>query len=197
MPWSIIREILASPAGSFAFVFGLLCFSGWLIHYVTKKTTSINTEHSTLKESTKKIESFIDELRKDMAYIKGTIELKNDLAQSHSPVSLTQKGKEVCDEIGAEEIVANNWSKIKNTLNNEVHNKNAYDIQQYCIETAAVEPEKFFNNTDLEKIKLFAFKKGKSFQYFSMVFAIIIRDKFFAEKGIDTNDVDKHDPRKS
>ena len=192
--WSILKEIITSPAGSFGFVAALLIFVGWVIHYVTKKMERIDSDHDTLTKSTEKIEKFIDEIRKDLSYLKGVVDYKNDLAQSHSPVSLTKKGKDVSEEIGAESIIANNWSKIKSSIEMDANNKNAYDIQQYCMETSAVEPEKFFKEEDLNRLKLFAFKNGKSFQYYSVVLAILIRDRYFLEKRIDTNDVDRHKP---
>jgi hypothetical protein len=75
-----------------------------------------------------------------------------------------------------------------------VGNKNAYDIQEYCNMTAAVELEKFISNEDIENLKQFAYKEGNPLMYYSTIFAILIRDKYLSIKGIDVSDVDKNDP---
>ena len=85
--------------------------------------------------------------------------------------------------------------KIFKNLVSSIFDKNAYDIQQYCIETAAVEPEKFFAKADLDKLKQFAFNQGNPFQYYSSMFGIIIRDKYLQIKGISISEVDINDPK--
>lgn len=194
----LIEKILTSTAGSLGFVLGLMFLAGWAI----KKVTEIITEHKHLKEENQKtgdkveklcekMDSNMDEIRKDIVYLRGMLELNSDLAKSRSPISLTPKGEELSKEMNAEMIVAENWDKIYNVLENEVKDKNAYDIQQYCMETASVDAEKFFKPSDYDKLKLFAFHKGQSYQYFSIIFAILIRDRYFKEKNIDINEIDK------
>lgn len=145
-----------------------------------------NSEHSVINKCVTKIEGNIDEMRKDISYLKGSVDLlsKNPLAQAHSPISLTELGLKVSDELGAPDIIARNWAKIQNDLDLNICNKNAYDIQQYCMETAAIEPERFLSTDDLNKLKQFAFKQGNSLQYYAPVFGVIIRDKYFEIKGI-------------
>ena len=197
---NFLTQVLGSPFGSFAFVFGLMLFAGWLIYWVTKNITVIKTEHGTAKQMTEKLDTYIDELRKDMAFVKGTLEImKNqngDLAQAHSPISLTDKGKHLASENHIQEMVEANWSRIVSVIDAKVKNKNAYDIQQFCIETMAIEPEVLLQETDVLILKQQAYNIGKVLQEYSIIPALIIRDLYFQEKHIEMADVDKYDPTK-
>ena len=196
----LIKMIFSSPAGSFSFVLGIMLLSGWLIYMTTKKVTEINADHGVLTKTVNKIEAHIDDIRKDLSYMKGSIEIlksgANPLTKSQSPISLTDKGKEIALELKAEEIIGKNWDKIFKDLEKNIYDKNAYDIQQYCLETSAVDPEKFFDSQSLSEIKMYAFKKGNTLSYYSGMFGIIIRDKYLQIKGIDVSEVDDNDPEK-
>lgn len=89
----LIKDILTSPAGSFGFVFGILILAFWLVHYVTEKITIITSKHNELVDDCKNleerntkaleksedsiykrfeiIESKIDDIRRDIAYLRG------------------------------------------------------------------------------------------------------------------------------
>ena len=164
----------------------------------------INSDHSTLTKSTEKTEKTIDDIRKDITYLKGSFDLLKSLLRdpkplfdSQSPVSLTEAGHEVAKELKANEIIGRSWEKIFCILEQNISNKNAYDIQQYCIESISVEPEKFFDSKDLATLKDYAFKKGNPLQLYTRLMGILIRDKYFEVKGIPIDDVDKHDPAKA
>ncbi len=209
----LIRDILTSDAGSFPFVFALMILAFWLVHWVTKKVTTINSEHSELTKTTTKIDTHIDEVRKDLSFLKGVInnndvdEMRKDLSylkgsfdiirsganpltKSKSPISLTEKGLEVAEKINARDIIANNWEKIYADLESNICDKNAYDIQEYCIETASVEPERFFDKDTLSKLKDFAYNEGRPLQYYGGMLGVLIRDKYLNIKGIDVSEVD-------
>ena len=192
-----MHTILTSDGGAYALITGILVLSWW----ATSKITTINANHGSLMRSLEKHDGFIDELRKDISYIKGSIELikvnqVNDLAQAHSPISLTDKGVEAAQTMNAGAIINANWAKINAQLESSVKDQNAYDIQQYCIETAAVEPEKFFSQNEILQLKQFAFQTGKSFQAVSIVPAILIRDRYLTEKNIPIAEIDLNDPNK-
>lgn len=196
----LIKEVLKSPAGSFSFIFALMILAFWLTHYVTKKITLIIAEHSILDKSVNKIEVHIDEIRKDMSFLKGSIEVlrrgADPVVQSHSPVSLTDAGMKMAKEFDAEKMISHNWENIFSDLEKNICNKNAYDIQQYCIETVSVEPEKFLESSDLTKMKEYAYAKGNPLQYYMPIFGVLIRDKYLQIKGIQVSEIDKYDPNK-
>lgn len=198
--FSILKDCFTSPAGSFGFVFGIFVIIVWSVHWVTKKVGKITNDHGSISGTVTKMEAHMDEVRRDLSFLKGSIDVfRKDspaLAKSHSPVSLTDIGMTISIELGAETIIARNWDKIFADLEKNICNKNAYDIQQYCLEMVAVEPERFIGIADLNTLKEYAYKKGNSLQYYSPIFGILIRDKYLQLKGIKVSEVDLHDPNK-
>lgn len=94
--FDILKEILGSPAGSFGFVFFVLALIAWVIHKVTEFITVWRMKEKGLD----KLEGKVDALAADVAYIKTQFTMLNTnsmggLVQSHSPISLTEAGKEV------------------------------------------------------------------------------------------------------
>ncbi len=195
----LIKEILKSPAGSFASVFAFIVFAFWLCHWVTKYLTRISTNHSHLTESLAGATGAIDEIRRDLAYIKGSIDImqrqtSDGYTQRNSPISLTEKGREEVSRNNLDMLVDRNWDTIYRLMEKEVESKNPYDIQRYCLETAATEPGKLFADSDVALIKALAFKNGLALMTYTNILGVLIRDKYFKQKGIDIEDVDKHDP---
>lgn len=212
MEEKIFNFISATFGISFAVTLAIMFLALWLTHYITRKITLINAEHSQIKEEAKaveeridkrfgqmdkridKVENYIDEIRKDISFLKGTIEVtlrsSGALTQAHSPISLTEKGERVAEEIEADKIIATNWERMRATLDAE-DLKTAYDIQQFCIETPEFEPLRFFDETTVNHIKDFAFNQGMPIQMYYRMLGVIIRDRYFDEKGIPLQDVDK------
>ncbi len=191
----IVKTILESPAGSFAFVFALMVGAGFMIFWVTRMLTQFEMKAGKID----KLEDSIDDIKEDLHFIKATLNIlqsrDNSLTQAHSPVSLTAAGKEVAERMGVRSMIVSNWDKIFESIESE-HLKNAYDIQQYCIETATIKLEEFFTSKDIDKIKNFAYNEGKQVAYYGSMIGVIIRDKYFEVKGINTDEVDASDPTK-
>lgn len=211
---NLLRDVLGSPIGSFAWILGVMILGGWLIYYVTKHVTKfkcdredIGTKHVEIKGSIEKVKDKLDEkleaINRDISFIKGSLDVirttgvSNDTVASHSPISLTPTGKDIANELGLEGIIASNWDKIYSYLeNNGMNAKNAYDIQQFCMETATISLDNFFSEKDINKIKTFAFEKGKLLAYYGPMIGVMIRDAYFKHKGINPLEVDKHTPDK-
>lgn len=193
MFWEFIRTIFASPAGSFAFVAALLALSYWLVHYVTKKVE----QWSAKVERVEKMENVIDTIKEDLHYIKATLNViqsnSSGLTQSHSPIGLTPLGQRVASDMGINEIIANNWDNIYDLIESQ-RLRNAYDIQQFCIETATVGLDRLFCREDVDKIKDFAYNAGQQTAFYGSMIGVIIRDKYFEAKGIQPSEVDDNDP---
>lgn len=196
MEEKVFDFISATFGASVAIVVVVLLLAFWLVYYITHRVTCIQKDHSILEKSTQKTESHIDEIRRDLSYIKGSIDIVKSgaptLMQSHSPISLTDIGREVAKELEADILIGRNWDKISTSLLN-VKDKSAYDIQEYCIETASVEPDLFFDAHTQHFIKDFAFKKGMPIQLYLRLLGVIIRDRYFEEKGINVTEVDEYD----
>jgi hypothetical protein len=194
----LFEKILGSPAGSFAFVFGIIVLGGWLVHYVTKFTTKISIEHNGFKEETEKTKSYIDEIRKDMAFVKGSLEvaigLKDVLTQKHSPISLTEMGDKMVKDYNLTHVVEKNWDKIIVASGKDLETKNPYDLQEYFIETSYLNPATFFSDDDVDYLKTVAYKCGFPFMSIARVMGILIRDKYFEKKNIAVEEIDKCDP---
>jgi hypothetical protein len=203
----LIKQALESPAGSFGFVFSLLTIAFWLVYWVTKKVTTINSSHSVLTKSVEKVEQNIDGIRTDMSYIKGSFDILKEsfniykkgvspMTESFSPVSLTKTGIETAEKLNAETMIAKNWDKIYDDLEKNISNKNAYDIQKYCMDTAAMYLDKFISNSDIDSLKMLAYREGNPLLYYTPIFGVLVRDKYLSLKGINVSEVDEHDPNK-
>ena len=195
----IILEIIRSPFGSFGFVFGLMCVAAWAIHSITKFSTKISAKHDSFNVRMDKTESNIDEIRRDISFIKGSLDVitstKDKFTEKNSPISLTDAGKEIVLANNLDATVANNWQKI-NAVLQEVKNKNPYDLQEFCIQTAFVDSNKFFSAQDVEKLKIIAYKQGVPLISVTRMMGILIRDRYFRENNINVDEVDNHDPNK-
>lgn len=196
MNWlEIIKEILGSSAGSFGFVVFILLLIGWVIYKITNFTTSWSMKEKGLD----KLESKVDALSADTSYIKMQLTLLNTntiggLVQSHSPISLTEIGKTIAAKMDIRTIIANNWDNIYEYVDENVQSKNAYDIQQFCIDAATISLDKLFTEADLNKIKMFAYNEGKPLGFYGGMIGVLIRDKYFEQKGINPSLVDEFAP---
>jgi len=189
----LFTSALKSPAGSFAFVLAILaiCFIAiWKISHFTTKFSSVE-----------KLESHIGLIKEDMHFVKAQLKFitdsSNPLAKAQSPVSLTEKGIEISNEIEADKMILNHWDYIKGELDKSLSkNCNAYDIQVEAFKLG----EKFqtiINSKELDIIKEKAFKAGFHLTVFNILFGVIIRDKYLSTKGIAVDEIDKHDPSKN
>ena len=193
----MLKEIITSNGGAFAVVFAVL----WAVGYSLIKFTEWKCKVEQSDERTSKVESDINAIKADIHYIKGTLDiLKNtssfSLTQAHSPISLTLRGQEVAKEMRIEEMVARNWDKIETAIDANVAFKNAYDIQQFCIEKSMISLDTFFAPSDIDAIKMFAYNNGQPLAFYASMIGVIIRDKYFEIKKIPLAKVDETDPNR-
>lgn len=197
--FDIIKTIITSDGGAFALILALLLGAGWLVHWVTVKITHLQSKHDTFTHSVNKMESNIDEIRRDLAYLKGTIDIikanpQQSPVQARSPLSPSDVGLKIIEELNLNEMIARNADRIMNYLNANIGSRNPYDIQKFCIETASVELDKFFIDTDIDKIKQYAFEHGQTLFYYGSLIGVLVRDLYFSKNQINVIEVDKHDP---
>lgn len=204
MKEELFQFISATFGVSFAVALIVLAIAFWLTHCITEHVTRIKTEHGDLNKTLEKAEKNIDEIRRDISFLKGSMDIvkggrrdeTSPLMQSHSPISLTKEGKQVANELDAYNLIDKNWSRIRHDLQKMV-GKNAYDIQQYCIETADVDSSFFFDEETIDHVKMYAFRKGMPVQMYLRMLGLLIRDRFFEEQGIPLYEVDDNAPQKS
>jgi hypothetical protein len=209
----LLKDILLSPFGSFASVFSLFTAAFWLVHWITKKVTEIRTSQEKIESSVDnvykridnrvdKIEGHIDDIRRDISFLKAVVDVsqfnsKQEVAQRKSPISLTEIGHKIAEELKAEDMLGRNWDRIFDNLETNINDKNAYDIQQYCIETATIDLGAFIEKSDVDTVKKTAYKDGRPLAFYAPIFGVLIRDKYLNQKGIDISEVDKHDPSRA
>lgn len=188
----LLQDALRSPAGSFAFVFAILAicyFAVWKISHFSTKFSSVE-----------KLEASIGVIKEDMHYVKASIKIitdsTNPLAQRHSPVSLTEKGKQVSKEIKIDDLITNHWEDIFSKLNKTLTKEcNPYDIQVESFKIGETYQE-LLNNEELKTVKNHAYKAGFNLEVYNLLFGIIIRNKYLSTKGFKSEDVDLFDPIK-
>lgn len=196
-----VLKSAAALGGALGVVVGALRFVFWL----HGKALRISFDHGHLKESQATLSGSIDSIKEHVISIKGDLKMLDakiaSLAtermpfQSHSPISLTDWGKEMARGMEAEKAIAESWeSLILPALKKDLAEKNPYDIQQYCMEKPAVYPERFFSPQAVDDIKMYAFKSGRSLFECLQVAGLIIRDKFLEHIGFDISEIDKHTP---
>ena len=116
--------------------------------------------------------------------------------QAQSPIMLTKEGIDVATHLNMFDTINKNWDAIMSNIDENVRDKNAYDIQQYCIDTAQFNADSFIDATSLRKIKDYAYLHGHPLLIYLRVAGIIIRDKYFETKGMSVFEADEFDPSK-
>lgn len=113
------------------------------------------------------------------------------LTQSMSPLSLTETGKQKAVELGIIDSINANWESISAYITEKSDSNNPYDLNRLCINDTDLFPEKFLSPDVIERIKIEAYKAGDIFSSYMRVVAVIVRDRYFEEKGILTSDIEE------
>lgn len=102
-----------------------------------------------------------------------------------APISITEEGYKMINRLGLDKMFSRNWRRIDDLITSDCEEKTAYDINNFCIEQAVVFPEKFLEDEDIDKLKGDAYKNGLDLSAYMKVVAVMSRDKYFKEHGID------------
>lgn len=103
---------------------------------------------------------------------------------NHSPLSISEKGREMMTRLGVQEMFNENWERIEKLIEDGVNDKTPYDIDQFCQEQAVVFPDKFLTNGQVNVLKSDAYKEGLSLTSYMRVIAVLARDRYFETHGI-------------
>lgn len=120
----------------------------------------------------------------------------NSTVRSMSPLQLTEIGRDVMENINAQEI----FNKYRERLISEVDvssPQNAYDIQQRAIQVVKTTLPDLLNEDELVKLKQEAFQRGSILEDILIVFGILLRNTILKERNISIADIDKYDPKVS
>lgn len=139
-------------------------------------------EHGLAVQSLK---TSIEYLNKNLERINSQLSNSNAaFTQQHSPLSITQRGWEVVRKLGMEKMFTDNWPRIRQMIDTDVKSKNAYDINEYCIQHAVVYPEKFLRQDEIDVLKNDAYTQGLALMDYMKIIAVMARDKYFEENNI-------------
>lgn len=165
----------------------------WLLY----KSGGWVKSYKDFENKSEKFDTKIDLIKDSLSSIKATTDLLYQAhlstVKTHSPISLSEKGSEISKAINAELKVNNHWEIIKQ----EVETKNPvnpYDIQTVSMDIARNCFEKIFTEQEQNEIKTYAFSIGLNLLEIYPILGIIIRDRFFREKDIKAEEVDKYNP---
>lgn len=146
------------------------------------------------------IEESIEWMKKDLSWVKDILrELKisndnsdNFVFESQSPVNLNSTGETWLTESGLKEYIDTNKDIFIKICKDKKHS-NPYEIQQFVFNL--FDTYEFPKEMD-DRLKKFAFEKGKSINIVRRVGGIYMRNLCIDEFGMKKDDIDKHDPEK-
>jgi hypothetical protein len=128
-------------------------------------------------------------LETSVQWLKDTI---RDLKVAHSPVNLNATGEFWLTDSGMKEYLDTNKDEMLKVCE-EKRNTNPYEVQNHIF--------KYFDTMDFkdnfeDKLKKFAFDKGITMSIIRRIGAIYFRNLCLNYFGMNTADIDKHDPVK-
>ncbi len=150
--------------------------------------TKIEKSIEHIKENLEKLEKKYEQIH-DM--LLGAVDVQ--LVKRSSPLTLTDFGTEISEQIGAAEI-ARKYAKI---LLPETKHLNAYQIQEYCFKYCKEELLNDLgesNPSQYELIHTVAFENGIKIDKITGVVGIKLRDAILSISGTSHSDIDKHSP---
>lgn len=190
---TILLALIQQLNGAVFTLIAILLVSFWLLF----KSGGWVKSYGDFEKKSEKFDTKIDTIKDSLSSIKATTDLLYQAhlstVQAHSPVSLTDRGKEISAAISAELKVNNHWEEIKQAVENKKPT-NPYDIQTVSMDIARNCFEKIFTLTEQNEIKTYAFGIGLNLLEIYPILGVIIRDRIFKEKDIKTEEVDRYTP---
>jgi hypothetical protein len=102
------------------------------------------------------------------------------LVQHNSPLSLTEEGVRIANELKIKDKILYKWHTIKQLIEKESDSQSAYDIQQCCMALATNKLDELFAPEDIQEFKLYAFDNGNDLSYYAIVIGMMLRDEYLA-----------------
>lgn len=148
------------------------------------------------------MEKSLSRLEKGLETLNNTVqELKNTLikkfgvsvAESTSPINLTDYGKEISEKVNADDIASLYADKLKD----QVVGMNPYEIQEHCFSYAKNDLLKDLKENAPEEYRVitdYAYDAGLEAKKITYVIGIKLRDELLNSMGVAPNEIDKHNP---
>lgn len=202
-----INEIIIEHFGISIFIMvvtvsGIIALTWWCanVYHKVKKIDSLPCDRHGNKmnehdNAVSSLNTSITFLAKEIDTAMRMFQQQNPKAESFtrtkSPLSITEKGWEMVHRLSLDKMFDNNWTSIRKLIDTEVKEKSAYDIDDFCVINAVVFPDKFLSKDEIEILKNDAFKNGLSLASYMKVLAVMARDRYFKENGIEMSDIDR------
>lgn len=168
--------------------------------WVVWKLSSVVTLFDGFKKKNNDIDGDIKLMQVDIASIKATTDLLYkahlaglDTVKRNSPLSLTDLGQKIADDLRLREKVDLHWGDISKVIEKQ-NPSNPYDIQTAAIDVARILFESIFTSEERDVIKTYAYQEGKNLLEILPIIGILVRDRFLSEQGISTKEIDQHAP---
>ena len=151
-------------------------------------------EHRDMNTRLTRVETSVEFLQKSVEDLTKNLQVGDkklilgSYTQSRSPLSITDKGREMMQRVGMGEMFERNWDRIERLINEGVEDKNAYDIDQFCMEQAVVFPGKFLGREDIGVLKDDAYEQGMSLTSYMRVVAILARNRYLEEHPVEARE---------
>lgn len=191
---AVLSKLIDQLNSSVFVLLGILACTGWAL-YKIGKWTAIFKHHD---EKILKIEGLAEKVvvmgtKVDLIY---QIVNPNRPVAAMSPISLTDKGKQIAENIKANTVLQKYVAKLSPEIDAE-NPKNAYDIQIAAMKIAKEKMLTLLNEEELTMIKQEAYNRGLLVEDVMSVFGVLLRNHVLNQKGMPISDVDKHSPATS
>lgn len=191
----LIASIIAVLGGVFAFIFAIYK----IMEYFFKHSTEHKEYNKKFEKLDKKLNKIDDKIELLTNHILGhSVDSKHNIAQSNSPISLTDEGKKIADDVSAKLLYDTHKEFLKSKVN-EKKPENAYDIQFnsfYIVNTQFISHLEKTDATGLKTLKDYAYENGYSLHELLIVFGIYLRDDILKDKGFHSNNEDNNQLKK-
>ena len=124
------------------------------------------------------------------------IKPERSVFETKSPITVSDYGNRISTELGLNSYIDKNWDFIIHYVDEQAESKNPYDIQQICFNLAMSEPVKVLSDEGFDALKRKAYNEGVLLHSFQQLVGILVRERYFKERGIDVWEIDNHDPSK-
>ena len=146
-------------------------------------------EHRNMESRMARVETSVEYLQRSLDSLTKGLQGNSGLildpySLNHSPLSISEKGHEMMRRVGMGDMFEQNWDRIEHLIDEGVVDKNAYDIDQFCMEQAVVFPEKFLDREAINVLKADAYKEGLSLTSYMRVVAVLARNRYMEEHQI-------------
>ncbi len=184
MEWTL-QVVLNVAVGIIAILTAFYYVMRWFIitdKIVKKDIPKLEKEHKSniedIKEKLDKIFDWVFKLTTSTNVLNNTIQ---PLAESKSPIEISDKGVEINEKIDGEKILIKYKDRFFEKLNFPFQNN--YQIQKECLYIVSRDLKSILNAEEWNNLEEIAYKEGVGVENFYTIFQILLRDMAIKENN--------------